>query len=140
MAKGQTIKGGAHYAPPPNLSVCLSPIPSQPPPALPPVGRYLGQMLFRSKAQAIDRVGSAVCPLAELLRGFCEGHVGRDGTVDNGLGERVKREVSSRESWCPAKSRNQSGAMRNHGGADPLTLSPHTHPLPGYCKLLRSLL
>jgi len=43
--------------------------------------RYLGQLLLRGKAQPKHSVGSAVCPLAELLRGFGEGHVGGDCAV-----------------------------------------------------------
>lgn len=46
---------------------------------------YLLQLLLRGEAQAIDGVGPAVCPLAKLLGGFGEGHVGGDGAVDDGL-------------------------------------------------------
>lgn len=46
---------------------------------------YLLQLLFCGKAEAIDSVGPAVCPLAKLLGGFGEGHVRGDGAVDNGL-------------------------------------------------------
>lgn len=47
---------------------------------------HLGQMLLRSKAKAINRVGATVCPLPELLGGFGKGHVGGDSAVDDGLG------------------------------------------------------
>lgn len=46
---------------------------------------YLLQLLFGGEAQAVDGVGPAVCPLAELVRGFGEGHVWGDGAVDNSL-------------------------------------------------------
>ena len=46
---------------------------------------YLLQLLLSGEAQAVDGVGSAVCPLAKLLGGFGEGHVGGDGAVDDGL-------------------------------------------------------
>lgn len=63
--------------------------------SLPPctLEAHLGQMLFRSKAKAVDSVGTTVCPLPELLGGFGKGHVGGDSTIDNGLG---KGEESSR--------------------------------------------
>jgi hypothetical protein len=41
--------------------------------------------LLGGKAQAIHGVGAAVSPLAKLLGGFGEGHVGGDGAVDDGL-------------------------------------------------------
>ena len=46
---------------------------------------YLLQLLLSGEAQAVDSVGPAVCPLAKLLGGFGEGHVGGDGAVDDGL-------------------------------------------------------
>ena len=42
-------------------------------------------MLFSGEAETVDRVGSTVRPLTELLRGLGEGHVGCDGAVDDGL-------------------------------------------------------
>lgn len=62
-------------------------------------------MLLRSKAQSIDRVGSAVCPLPKFLRRLREGHVGGDSAVDDCLWREAK--VSQRklhaaasEWWC----------------------------------------
>lgn len=53
---------------------------------------YLLQLLLCGKAQAIDGVGPAVCPLAKLLGGFGEGHVRGDGAVDDGLTpQRIKQ-------------------------------------------------
>lgn len=52
-------------------------------------GDYLLQLLLCGEAQAIDGVGPAVCPLAKLLGGFGEGHVGGDGAVDDGLAPRT---------------------------------------------------
>lgn len=46
---------------------------------------YLLQLLLSGEAQAVHGVGPAVCPLAELVGGFGEGHVGGDGAVDDGL-------------------------------------------------------
>ena len=60
-----------------------------------PPQAHLSQMLFRSKAKAIDSVGAAVCPLSKLLGGFGEGHVGSDSAVDDGLGEGGVGEKSS---------------------------------------------
>lgn len=54
--------------------------------------RYLREMLLRSKAQPIHGVGSAVRPLPKLLGRLCEGHVGGDGAVDDGL----QREAATR--------------------------------------------
>lgn len=42
-------------------------------------------MAFTGEAQAVHGVGPAVGPLPELLRRLCEGHVGGDGAVDDGL-------------------------------------------------------
>ena len=53
-----------------------------------PPQAHLSQMLFRSKAKTIDSVGATVCPLSKLLGGFGKGHVGSDGAVDDGLGEK----------------------------------------------------
>lgn len=46
---------------------------------------YLLQLLLSGEAQPIHGVGPAVGPLAELVRGFGEGHVGGDCAVDDGL-------------------------------------------------------
>ena len=46
----------------------------------------LVQLALGAEAEAVDRVGSDVAPLAELLAGLGEGHVRRDGRVDDGLG------------------------------------------------------
>lgn len=54
---------------------------------------YLLQLLLCGEAQAVDGVGPAVCPLAELLGGFGEGHVGGDGAVDDGLAPRRTKQV-----------------------------------------------
>lgn len=48
-------------------------------------GCYLLQLLLSGEAQPIHGVGPAVCPLAELVGGFGEGHVGGDCAVDDGL-------------------------------------------------------
>lgn len=48
---------------------------------------HLDQVVLWWKAQTIDSVCPAVSPLAELLRCLCEGHVGGDSAVDNGLWE-----------------------------------------------------
>ena len=45
------------------------------------------KLLLSGKAQAIHGVGAAVSPLAKLLGGFGEGHVGGDGAVDDCLGK-----------------------------------------------------
>lgn len=42
-------------------------------------------MALRGKAQSVDSIGTAVSPLAKLLRRLCEGHVWSDGAVDNSL-------------------------------------------------------
>ena len=52
---------------------------------------HLGQMLFRSKAKAVDSVSATVCPLSKLLGGFGKGHVGGDSAIDNGLGRKEQR-------------------------------------------------
>lgn len=52
---------------------------------------HLGQMLFRSKAKAVDCVSTTVCPLSKLLGGFGKGHVGGDSAIDNGLGRKQQR-------------------------------------------------
>ena len=49
------------------------------------VGSYLLQLLLCREAQTIDCVCPAVGPLAKLVRGLGEGHVGSDGAVDDGL-------------------------------------------------------
>lgn len=60
-------------------------------------GVYLLQLLLCGEAQAVDRVCPAVCPLAKLLGGFGEGHVGGDGAVDDGLRpQRIKAQKSGR--------------------------------------------
>ena len=46
----------------------------------------LVQLRLRTEAETVDRVGSHVGPLAELLTRLGEGHVGRYGGVDHGLG------------------------------------------------------
>lgn len=46
---------------------------------------HLGQIALRREAEAVDGVRPAVGPLAKLLGGFGEGHVGGDGAVDDGL-------------------------------------------------------
>lgn len=46
---------------------------------------HLDQVALRGEAEAVDGVGPAVGPLAELLRRLGECHVGGDGAVDNGL-------------------------------------------------------
>lgn len=46
---------------------------------------HLDQLVLGREAEAVDRVGPAVGPLAELLRRLGECHVGGDGAVDNGL-------------------------------------------------------
>lgn len=48
-------------------------------------GSYLLQLLLSGEAQSIHGVGPAVCPLAELVGRFGEGHVGCDCAVDDGL-------------------------------------------------------
>lgn len=50
-----------------------------------PVVTNLLKLLLGGKAQAIHGVCAAVSPLAKLLGGFGEGHVGGDGAVDDGL-------------------------------------------------------
>lgn len=74
--------------------------------------------MLRSKAQAIHGVGSAVCPLSELLGRLCEGHVGGNSAVDDRLqrgATTIVRENSSLLPWgsgvglitiIPAYSRN----------------------------------
>lgn len=42
-------------------------------------------MALGREAEAVDRVGPAVGPLAELVGRLGERHVGGDGAVDNGL-------------------------------------------------------
>ncbi len=59
-------------------------------------GLYLLQLLLCGEAQAIDSVGPAVRPLAKLLRGFGEGHVGGDGAVDDGLAQQRIKEVRNK--------------------------------------------
>ena len=49
------------------------------------VGYYLLQLLLCREAQTIDCVCPAVGPLAKLVGGLREGHVGSDGAVDDGL-------------------------------------------------------
>ena len=57
---------------------------------------YLLQLLLRGEAQAVDGVGPAVRPLAKLLGGFGEGHVGGDGAVDDGLTpQRIKDVINN---------------------------------------------
>lgn len=46
---------------------------------------HLNQVALWWEAEAVDSVGSAVRPLAKLLRCFGERHVGGDGAVYNGL-------------------------------------------------------
>ena len=46
----------------------------------------LVQLRLRAEAEAIDRVGPDIGPLAKLLTGFGERHVGGDGGVDDRLG------------------------------------------------------
>lgn len=46
---------------------------------------HFGQVALGREAEAVDRVGPAVGPLAELVGRLGEGHVGSDGAVDDGL-------------------------------------------------------
>lgn len=46
---------------------------------------HFGQVALGREAEAIDRVGPAVGPLAELVGGLGEGHVGGNSAVDDGL-------------------------------------------------------
>lgn len=48
-------------------------------------GVYFLEFRLRRESQPVDGVGPDVGPLAEFLRRLGEGHVGRDGTVDDGL-------------------------------------------------------
>lgn len=43
------------------------------------------QLLLRGESETVDRVGSAVGPLTELLRRLGERHVGADHAVDDRL-------------------------------------------------------
>lgn len=56
----------------------------------------LGQVALRAEAQAVDGVGPAVGPLAELLGRLGEGHVGGDGAVDDGLRSQTRTGMSHR--------------------------------------------
>lgn len=67
---------------------------------------HLGEMLLRSKAQAVDSVGTTVCPLPKLLGGFGKGHVGGDSAVDDGLG---RGEQSSRSMGLVIMNMNPPG-------------------------------
>lgn len=48
-------------------------------------GPHFGQVALGREAEAVDGVGPAVGPLAELVRRLGERHVGGDGAVDDGL-------------------------------------------------------
>lgn len=51
---------------------------------------YLDQVTLRWEAQAVDSVCPAVSPLTKLLWRLGESHVGSDGAVDDGLGGKIK--------------------------------------------------
>lgn len=51
------------------------------------------QLLLRGKPKPVDRVGSTVGPLTELLRRLRERHVGADHAVD----DRLPREKRSKQ-------------------------------------------
>ena len=55
---------------------------------------HLLQLLLGGESQSVHRVGPAVRPLAKLLGGFGEGHVGGDGAVDDSLAPRGIREMT----------------------------------------------
>lgn len=73
---------------------------------------YLLQLLLSGEAQAVHGVGPAVGPLAKLLGGFGEGHVGGDGAVDDGLAPwRIKRSDWSNKSIKNIKSMTSAGKV-----------------------------
>lgn len=57
-------------------------------------------MALGREAEAVDRVGPAVGPLAKLVGRLGERHVGGDGAVDDGLREDKTAEHKEKESCC----------------------------------------
>lgn len=71
---------------------------------------HLHQVALRREAEAVDGVGPAVGPLAELLGRLGERHVGGDGAVDDGLSRiwHILWSLRSVSSWVKSETRHCS--------------------------------